>query len=52
MHTEPATATCDGCHGPSKAHADAELLAEKNDTKDPEAKKLIFRFDASPKRRQ
>jgi DmsE family decaheme c-type cytochrome len=40
---------CDGCHGSSKAHADAELLAEKNDTKDPEAKKLIFRFDASPK---
>jgi DmsE family decaheme c-type cytochrome len=43
-----STSSCDGCHGPTKAHADAELLAEKNDTKDPEAKKLIFRFDASP----
>jgi predicted CXXCH cytochrome family protein len=42
-------ASCEACHGPGKAHADAELLAEKNDTKDPEAKKLIFRFDASPK---
>ena len=37
------------CHGPGKAHVDAELLAEKNDTKDPEAKKLIFRFDGSAK---
>ncbi len=37
--------SCEACHGPGKAHADAELLAEKNDTKDPEAKKLIFRFD-------
>ena len=36
---------CDGCHGPSQAHADAELKAEKNDTKDPEAKKLIFDFE-------
>lgn len=39
-----ANASCDGCHGPTKPHADAELLAEKNDTKDPEAKKLIFDF--------
>ena len=41
--------TCETCHGPGKAHSDAELLAEKNDTKNPEARKLIFRFDASPK---
>jgi DmsE family decaheme c-type cytochrome len=43
-----STATnCDGCHGPTKAHADAELTAERNDTKDPEAKKLIFDFGAN-----
>jgi predicted CXXCH cytochrome family protein len=41
--------SCEACHGPGKAHVDAELLAEKNETKDPEAKKLIFRFDGSPK---
>ena len=42
-----STATnCDGCHGSSKAHADAELAAERNDSKDPEAKKLIFDFGA------
>jgi predicted CXXCH cytochrome family protein len=44
-----AGTSCQACHGPGKAHADAELLAEKNETKDPEAKKLIFRFDGSPK---
>ena len=38
--------SCEACHGPGKAHADAEMEAEKNDTKDPEAKKLIFRFDS------
>jgi DmsE family decaheme c-type cytochrome len=36
---------CETCHGPGKAHTDAELEAERTDTKDPEAKKLIFRFD-------
>ena len=42
-----STATnCDGCHGSSKAHADAELEAERKDTKDPEAKKLVFDFGA------
>jgi DmsE family decaheme c-type cytochrome len=42
-----STATnCDGCHGSGKAHADAELEAERNDTKDPAAKKLIFDFEA------
>lgn len=35
---------CDGCHGSSKAHADAELEAERASTKNPEAKKLIFDF--------
>jgi len=37
-------ANCEGCHGPAKQHADAEIKAEQNDTKDPEAKKLIFDF--------
>ena len=37
---------CDTCHGSSKAHADAELAAEKNDSKDPAAKRLIFDFGA------
>jgi DmsE family decaheme c-type cytochrome len=41
-----AATTCDTCHGSSKAHADAELAAERNDSKDPAAKKLIFDFDA------
>jgi DmsE family decaheme c-type cytochrome len=41
-----AVTNCDGCHGSSKAHADAELLAERNDTKDPAAKTLIFDFGA------
>ncbi|MGH9680881.1 MAG: cytochrome c3 family protein, partial [Candidatus Acidiferrales bacterium] len=40
-----STNECDGCHGPGKAHAEAELEAERNDTKNPEAKKLIFDFD-------
>jgi DmsE family decaheme c-type cytochrome len=43
--TSSAT-NCDGCHGSSKAHADAELAAEANDSKDPAAKKLIFDFEA------
>ncbi len=37
---------CDVCHGSSKAHADAELAAEYADTKNPDAKKLIFDFEA------
>src|SRR5579863_3238 len=41
--------SCEACHGPGKAHSDAELEAERSETKNPEAKKLIFRFDASPK---
>jgi DmsE family decaheme c-type cytochrome len=41
-----AVTNCDGCHGSGKAHADAELLAERNDTKDPAAKTLIFDFGA------
>ncbi len=47
-----ASTSCDGCHGPGKAHADAELEAERTDTKNPEAKKLIFNFkskDTTPK---
>ena len=37
--------SCESCHGPGKAHADAELEAERTDTKNPEAKKLIFDFN-------
>src|ERR1035437_4875123 len=40
-------ALCDACHGSGKAHADAEIKAEQNDVKDPEAKNLIFRFNES-----
>jgi DmsE family decaheme c-type cytochrome len=38
--------SCEGCHGPGKAHADAEMEAERTETKNPEAKKLIFDFEA------
>lgn len=41
-----ASTGCDGCHGSGKAHADAELEAERTDTKNPEAKKLIFDFES------
>jgi DmsE family decaheme c-type cytochrome len=39
------TTTCEGCHGSGKAHAEAELEAERTETKNPAAKKLIFDFD-------
>ena len=35
---------CESCHGPGKAHSDAEKAAEDSNTKDPEAKNLIFDF--------
>ena len=38
---------CEGCHGSGKAHAEAELEAERTETKNPEAKKLIFDFDVN-----
>ena len=41
--------SCEACHGPGKAHVDAEMEAERTETKNPGAKKLIFRFDGSPK---
>jgi len=40
--------SCETCHGPGKAHADAENEADRTDTKNPEAKKLIYRFDGTP----
>ena len=43
---------CEGCHGPGKAHAEAELEAERTESKNPAAKKLIFDFESkgvSPK---
>jgi predicted CXXCH cytochrome family protein len=39
---------CEACHGAGKAHADAELEAERTSTKNPEAKKLIFGFHGGP----
>jgi predicted CXXCH cytochrome family protein len=48
--TVPGTAmntSCETCHGPGKAHADAENEADRTDTKNPEAKKLIYRFDGT-----
>lgn len=39
-----STSSCDGCHGSGKAHAEAELEADRTDTKNPQAKKLIFNF--------
>lgn len=41
-------ASCEACHGPGKEHTDRELVADRNNTKDPEADKLIFKFDGSP----
>ena len=40
---------CESCHGPGKAHADAEDEAERDRTKDKAAaKRLIFGFHAKP----
>jgi predicted CXXCH cytochrome family protein len=52
IHTNVAgmsmNASCETCHGPGKEHTDRELDAKHKDTKDPEAAKLIFKFDGSP----
>lgn len=39
---------CEACHGPGKAHAEAEKVAENDSSKGPAAKKLIFAFHGSP----
>jgi len=41
-------ANCEACHGPGKAHVDAEQEAERTSTKNPEAAKLIYNFEGSP----
>ena len=45
---EPANG-CETCHGPGKAHADAEAAAQGDDAKTTAANKLIFAFRANPK---
>jgi len=39
---------CESCHGPGKAHVDAEEAAKGDDTLTAAANKLIFSFKASP----
>jgi predicted CXXCH cytochrome family protein len=41
--------TCETCHGPGKAHSDAEEAAHGNAAKEAAANKLIFSFHGSPK---
>lgn len=41
-------ASCETCHGPGKEHTDREKEADRTKIKDPEAAKLIFKFDRSP----
>jgi predicted CXXCH cytochrome family protein len=40
---------CETCHGPGRAHADAEQDAAGDPTKEMAGTKLIFKFQASPK---
>jgi predicted CXXCH cytochrome family protein len=40
---------CEACHGPGKAHAEAEQEAGGDPAKQAAATKLIFKFDANPK---
>lgn len=41
--------TCETCHGPGKAHSNAEEAAHGNPEKEAAANKLIFGFHVSPK---
>lgn len=41
--------TCDTCHGPGKAHSDAEEAAHGDDAKTAAANKLIFAFHGNAK---
>jgi len=40
---------CEGCHGPGKAHAEAEEKAAGDPAKMEAGMKLIYKFDGSPK---
>jgi predicted CXXCH cytochrome family protein len=44
-----AVSGCETCHGPGRAHADAQEAAQGDDAKVAAAKKLIFSFNANPK---
>ncbi len=44
-----SVAGCEMCHGPGKAHADAEEAAHGDDAKAAAAAKLIFAFRSNPK---
>jgi predicted CXXCH cytochrome family protein len=49
-HAQPATVTgCETCHGPGKAHANAEQDAAGDAAKEGAGAKLIFSFHANPK---
>ena len=45
----PTVSGCETCHGPGKAHADAEMEAAGDHAKEVAGTKLIFKFDANPK---
>jgi len=48
--TTPTTVSgCEVCHGPGRAHAEAEQVAAGDPAKMEAGTKLIFHFDASPK---
>jgi predicted CXXCH cytochrome family protein len=49
LPTGHPVATCAICHGPDKAHADAEEAAGDNEAKQQAAAKLIFAFRSNPK---
>jgi predicted CXXCH cytochrome family protein len=48
--TQPTSVTgCETCHGPGRAHADAQQAAAGDPAKEKAGAKLIFSFHASPK---
>jgi predicted CXXCH cytochrome family protein len=48
VHADSVTG-CEMCHGPGKAHADAEEAARGDDAKTAAANKLVFSFQGNPK---
>ena len=48
VHADSVTG-CEMCHGPGKAHADAEEAARGDDAKAAAATKLVFSFQGNPK---
>jgi predicted CXXCH cytochrome family protein len=45
----PVVSGCEACHGPGRAHAEAEQEAAGDPAKMEAGMKLIFKFDANPK---